>query len=450
MEGMFKLFLLLRNIYFRISRPLFTNGNLYLFYHTQASKWMVDWFTNIHDEDLTGMISASSSSLCPPTSGWEYPDSRQAKPQVQAVNDATNIVHDAVAVDAQGHLELILKSATELSGFSNEVADGVQKTLNTAEFNADVTVTDNDVLGLDLSTYDGTKLYSDDYTVANLVVNNVDSITSLHLDNGGLLSIGDSDSVNWQTMESKALKRTLTTWPSTITSLTLTGKADFHENLDVTALNDQENSITDVNPGTDFVQTSSSASITFPATQTLTFTEGLQLSNVPAMSEATFNVKTCQLASTGQCLCNDCTNPNCQTVGDECVLVTGDDTSLYDSHTEDLLNIGTKALKITGDQTVSANIKFNAGFTTDNLHVSSSSCVIDGVDCDDITLNNMAQTFTGKATIHGDMDVTTVDLSIGTSLEVEGTLDGVDVDTAYTDTLYSDNHGKNSCCISSF
>ena len=62
-------------------KPLYTNpgGNIFLFFRSDTSRWVVD-----SDTDSAGMIYTASTSFCPPSSGWEYADNREVKPSVQA------------------------------------------------------------------------------------------------------------------------------------------------------------------------------------------------------------------------------------------------------------------------------------------------------------------------------------------------------------------------------
>ena len=67
-------------------KPLYTNpgGDIYLFFSSNLNKWVVDRSLTIQNDAETGLIHNSASSLCPPTSGWEYLDNRATKPSVQA------------------------------------------------------------------------------------------------------------------------------------------------------------------------------------------------------------------------------------------------------------------------------------------------------------------------------------------------------------------------------
>ena len=351
----------------------------------------------------------------------------------------------SVDVDSNGHLELILKTDTSatLPNFKNTVGSGVKKTFRTVQFDEDVVVTDSaGVLGYNLAEYVGTKTYSDPITVDKLVLTNVQSVSKLDLNNGGEFSVGDG-SVNWEDLESEGVKRDLATWPSGLVP-TFSGLAEFSENLNVESLNDQDDSITSYDPEDDLLPLVVKSKPIVPVertfVKTLSFTEGLTLSKTPSIGSSAY-VNTCKIGSAGDCLCNNCDDPRCQVNGGECVIKTGDEApELYvNTVSHDIHDIKERQLKVDGNQDISTSLTFADGFTADSLQVSSSKCKINNINCDNIALNNMDQTFTGKNTIHGSMDLTGQDLSVAQSLQVDGKVDGVSIDNVYLDTLYTDS-----------
>ena len=81
---------------------------------------------------------------------------------------------------------LLLGTATGLTSYEHTVAQ--QKNFEEVLFKANVDTTQNDVLGYDLTIYEGVGGEIDgDKTFVNLILHDVSSIAKLDLDNGGVM-----------------------------------------------------------------------------------------------------------------------------------------------------------------------------------------------------------------------------------------------------------------------
>ena len=113
----------------------------------------------------------------------------------------------------------------------------------------------------------------------------------------------------------------------------------------------------------------------------------------------------------------------------------------------------TSLLRTSGSQTINRKLKLNAGFRATEFSVTTNDCSLDGVDCDQIALNNIDQTFTGINTVNGDVTMgLNSDVSVSTSAQIGGNIkiDGlfpspVDIDEVYSDSLY---HSGSSAQVS--
>ena len=92
-----------------------------------------------------------------------------------------------VQVDEHGNLKLLLLGpATGLTSYDHSVAQ--QKNFDAVLFKANVDTTQNDVLGYDLTIYEGVGgEIGGDKTFVNLILHDVSSIAKLDLDNGGVM-----------------------------------------------------------------------------------------------------------------------------------------------------------------------------------------------------------------------------------------------------------------------
>ena len=86
----------------------------------------------------------------------------------------------------------------------------------------------------------------------------------------------------------------------------------------------------------------------------------------------------------------------------------------------------------------------HTGFTATEFSVTTSDCTLDGVDCDQVALSNIPQTFTGVNTVNGHVALGAgSDVSVSTSALVDGHIkidgvpsSGLDIDSIYSDTLF--------------
>ena len=143
-------------------------------------------------------------------------------------------------------------------------------------------------------------------------------------------------------------------------------------------------------------------------------------------------------------MCKDCTSNLCELKGGQCIFKAGeDDLNLYAGTKQfkwkDLEDNG---LKPTGNQNIKANIQFKAGADIDTLTVNPAAegdcSFASGVLCENVALKNIPQTFTGTNSIDGSAAVTK-DINVGTGLNVDGNVAGVDISNVYTDTLLKDH-----------
>ena len=362
------------------------------------------------------------------------------------VNEAINTVDvedDEVGVDDNGDLELLLLRSH--SGEYKHQVDSV-KTFDTVEFKNDVDTDEDDVFGYNVNDHDGVSTYEQAYSISNLVLNNVEGINKIALDKGAVVS-QDGTVLDFSDIYTNGLRRSIASWPSTITEVNFKPKTEgenvkveFMKNVNVNKLNNlEDDDFNDVDPEADFLPLVDPGDLrTFTAP--VVFEDIVTLHDAPTIvDEEKTSMKSCMFGRLEKCRCKDCNDPKCEILGDECYVKDSEQpsvevTSLYkDVVSNPLKNIDDNMLKTTGDQSITPNLKFLAGFEAETLTVNSEDCTHFSIDCGNIALKNIKQDFSGTNKINGDVTASVV--SVDSSLDVDGVIDGVDIGKVYTDTL---------------
>ena len=345
-----------------------------------------------------------------------------------------NSVDGTVEVDEDGNLELLLLGATSRTNYSHSVSG--RKNFTSVHFMENVTVT-NLVLGYNMTELlaeqeQGLSLVEGDYSITQLNLSSVHTIDKIVLSDG-LIHI-NSSVVNMTDVFSMALDRNVASWPSSITNVTFSNKAEFLDDLSVESLNTFDEEFASVDPENDFLRVSGSP-VTF--LQPVTFTEDVTFTADLLQDTENDIIQACDLGYDEKCLCSDCSSASCEEMGGDCVFTDEDvDTSLYTHIRNVTLDyFEDNSLKLSGDQTILPKLVFRGGFTAVDLNVTTEDCEINSVSCDDIALTNSEQTFTGLNTFHGNLNFHS-DVIINEELTVNGTVDNEDLDSLYTDSLY--------------
>ena len=335
-----------------------------------------------------------------------------------------------VEVDSDGNLELLLLAATNLTGYTHSVY--ARKNFTAVNFMENVTVSGL-VIGYNMSVLETGLIIEGNYSLPTLSLTNISQLDKLVLPDS-LLTVNNTK-VNMTDAFTYAVERDLTSWPSTITSVTFSNLAEFLENLSVTSVNSFQDDYASVDPEADFLRVVGQSAI---FQKPVTFTEDISITSHLLQDTENNTIQACDLGYDELCLCSDCGAVGCSELGGDCVLTDFNNynTSLYTgTHSVSLDYFNANSLKLSGDQDILPRLVFKGGFTAVNLAVTSDDCEINTVSCSDLALTNMDQTFTGHNIFHGSLYLNS-EVLINQQLEVNGTVDNEVLEDIYTDTLY--------------
>ena len=338
-----------------------------------------------------------------------------------------------VDVDSDGNLELLLLGPTNLTGYSHAVS--ARKNFTAVHFMENVTVT-NLVIGYNMSQLETGLVVEGNHSLPELSLSNIVQLDKLVLSDS-LLTVNNTK-LNLTDVFAYAVERNLTTWPSTITSVTFSNMAEFLEDFSVASVNTFDDDYTSVDPQTDFLRVTAQSGQPFVFQETVSFTEDVSFTSRLLQDTENNTIQACDLGYDELCLCRDCGAVGCSELGGDCVLTDFNNfnTSLYTgTHSVSLDYFDDNSLKLTGDQVILPRLVFKGGFTAVNLKVTTDDCEINSVRCSDLALTNSNQTFTGHNIFHGSLYLNS-DILVNEELKVNGTVDNEVLDEIYSDTLY--------------
>ena len=335
-----------------------------------------------------------------------------------------------VEVDSDGNLELLLLAATNLTGYTHAVT--ARKNFTTVNFMENVTVTGL-VIGYNMSVLETGLIIEGNYSLPEVSLSNISQLDKLVLSDS-LLSVNNTE-VNMTDVFTYAVERDLTSWPSTITSVTFSNMAEFLENFSVSSVNTAQDDYASVDPERDFLRVVGQPAV---FQEPVSFTADISFTSHLLQDTENNTIQACDLGYDELCLCSDCGAVGCSELGGDCVLTDFNNfnTSLYTgTHSVSLDYFNANSLKLTGDQDILPRLVFKGGFTAVNLAVTTEDCEINTVSCSDLALTNTDQTFTGHNIFHGSLYLNS-EVLINQQLEVNGTVDNEVVKDIYTDTLF--------------
>jgi len=376
------------------------------------------------------------------------------KKSVTTNNKGENVVID---VDNDGNFDLLYntESPTGVTNYKHDV-EGT-KTFNVIRLGANSEVAGT-VLGFDLKDLEKKEMFTKkrDFTppkqVEDLRLTGVVTIDELVLKADVLDQKYNSDQneyakSNFKTLLDNGVERMATeiTTPNSIDF----SNAVFEEDLAVTTLDGFK-------PEKDYL--TKAGSDTFKFEHPMEFKDDTRFKkDIVQTDPPNAKIEACKLStSRAHCLCltdaqSECTDPNCESVSGECVIKTGmESPSLYAKLiSNNLPYIKANALHKTRDQNM---VKFNGddkpdtptkavfdkGLEATELDVTgtgSGTCELNGVDCQNIAVTNVEETYTGRNEIFGELKAK-AGIKIIDTLQVDGKVAGVDVDEdIYGDSL---------------
>ena len=128
---------------------------------------------------------------------------------------------------------------------------------------------------------------------------------------------------------------------------------------------------------------------------------------------------------------------SCEMVNKECLVKNGinDDTLCEEELSENIHYIWENSLKNDEEVTLSRSVYFHAGFKAREVEIrSGTECTLNGVDCLNVATTTHDEEFTGDNHFDGSMHW--YQKVVVEDLQVDGTVEGVDIDAMYSDTLF--------------
>jgi len=278
----------------------------------------------------------------------------------------------------------------------------------------------------------GEKQHSESLTVSTVLAQGTHEITTLELQNSGSIKT-DCDTACVENnlgnlFNNKGIKRAATH----INTATLEfDMAEFSSNVDVT-------SIDGINPASEWV--------------TLDGSSERILNDVSFNSVVNFDNDVAQVAEKLLIACKDnavrriyckpefCIsgNPSCQMVNKECLIKSGinDETLCVKELSENIKYVWDNSLKNDEAVTLSRSVFFHAGFKASEIEIrSGDECTLNNVNCLNVATTTNVEEYLDEVTIKGSVHL--YDSVVVEDLTIQnGMVDGINVVTMYTDTLY--------------